>query len=289
MPRHNPHRHFGRNSVERELGDEGPLLVDVAVVRPHVKAIGGARRENQNVFPYDLRLRLRQLLQPGVVREAAVVDGRVVFDFELETGCWLLAVGCWGWRRRARRASRQRGVFDQSIVQPLAPAALEVMEDRRRRLSGQARRLSSIAPIRAHGVVGRLIHAADQRAEDFVRGAAVVERGDQRLDDRHRPVVRPRVAPTLQRMHLGDVPMRQHRRLVVVRAQVRAEWNFRQRRVELEVGRRIEDRVAAEDDQRLHGAVVHVGGELAKRFELIRRCHLDGVGHEHRRSDVAER
>ena len=108
-----------------------------------------------------------------------------------------------------------------------------------------------------------------------MRRAPVVERRDQRLDDRDRAVVRARVAPRLEVVRLGDVPVHVHRRLVVVRREVRAERHLVHRLDEREVARRVVDRIAAEDDERLHGAGVHVGDELLERIELIDRRDFD--------------
>ena len=56
-----------------------------------------------------------------------------------------------------------------------------------------------------------------------------------------------------------------------------------------EVGRRGVDRVAAEDDEDVDPAGVHVGDELAQRLQLIDRRGLDRLGVDDRRAGVAER
>ena len=55
---------------------------DVLVVNPNRSAVAG--RDQRGVVPYELRERLGQLLQPGVVRESAVPDGIVRAKNELD-------------------------------------------------------------------------------------------------------------------------------------------------------------------------------------------------------------
>ena len=66
--------------------------------------------------------------------------------------------------------------------------------------------------------------------------------------------------------------------LVVVEAEVDARGDLLQRLAELEIGRRGVDRVAAEDDEQLDRAGVHVLHELAERLQLMsRRLRRVGV------------
>ncbi|MGN6182637.1 MAG: hypothetical protein ACTHQM_03170 [Thermoanaerobaculia bacterium] len=97
-----------------------------------------------------------------------------------------------------------------------------------------------------------------------------------------------RIAPRLEVMHIGDVPVTAMRGFVVVERLMRAERNLVVRGRELEIRGRIEHRVSAENDERLDRARVHVGNELFERFRLIDRRDFDRVGDEHRRADVAE-
>ena len=119
--------------------------------------------------------------------------------------------------------------------------------------------------------------------------AAVVERRNERLNDRHRAVVRAHIAPRLQVMRLRHMPMREHGRLVVVITEMRPEWHFLERIDEIEICRRIEHRIAAEDDECFDGTAVHIGDELAQRFELIHRRDFHRIGDRDRRADVAEK
>ena len=45
------------------------------------------------------------------------------------------------------------------------------------------------------------------RVQDFVNRTAVVERRDQRLDDRHRSIVSAHIAPHLEEVSLRDMPV----------------------------------------------------------------------------------
>ena len=83
--------------------------------------------------------------------------------------------------------------------------------------------------------------------------------------------------------------MAQRRRLVVVQAEVDAELHLAHRVGERQIGRRGVDRIAADDDEQIDLAGVHVGDEIAQRRELIDRLGFDRVGVDDRLADVAER
>src|SRR5436853_545254 len=100
-------------------------------------------------------------------------------------------------------------------------------------------------PVRPDDVVRRLIEAAEQRADDLGGMPSVVQRRDQRLLDRYRAVVRAAVAPRLEVMRLGDVPVHELRGLVVVGREVHAKRHLLECVDEFDVGRRVEDRIAA--------------------------------------------
>src|SRR5215510_13962172 len=81
---------------------------------------------------------------------------------------------------------------------------------------------------------------------------AFVERRDQRLDDRHRAVVSARVAPRLQVMRFGNMPVTELRRLVVKQAEVNTRLDLRHALGEFQVGGRVVDRVAASYHQEIN-------------------------------------
>ena len=90
-------------------------------------------------------------------------------------------------------------------------------------------------------------------------------------------------------MRLGDVPVAERGGLVVVEAEVHAERHLGERGREGHVGRRGEDRVAAQDEEQLDPASLHVLHERAQRRELILRPRLDRRGVDDRLPHVAER
>ena len=107
----------------------------------------------------------------------------------------------------------------------------------------------------------------------------------------------PRVAPGLQIVQLGDLPVTEFRSLVFVSAQVGPHLDLGRallvQRVQhvrkMKVGGGVVDRVAAEDDQKLDFARVHVVYELAKRRDLVYRVRLDGFDVFDRFADVVQR
>ena len=114
--------HTGARSVaalQRDLD-----LVAVA----HAEAHGRGGRDQHGVVPGDLGQRLGQLLQPAVVGEAAVVDGRVRRESHFVPA--RLRRGCR--RRRRLRLDRRPsgagvGAGDHAVVERPAPELLEVL------------------------------------------------------------------------------------------------------------------------------------------------------------------
>ena len=103
-----------------------------------------------------------------------------------------------------------------------------------------------------------------------MRGPAFVKRRDQWLHDRHRAVVRARVAPRFQVMRGRNVPVTNVGSFVVVETEVRAQLNFIQPvQIQPEINRRVVSRIAAQDDQRINAAGVDVVDEFAQRLSLI--------------------
>src|SRR5207248_3060631 len=141
------------------------------------------------VVPGQLRDRLRQLLQPAVVREAAVEDRRIVSERNFESFGWGLGAGGWTRRRHADVPWRERRVRNHAVVQPAAPRGIVFGID---------------LPELANEVVARPLRPVAHRGEHFVRALAAVERGDQRLDDR-RARVRRKCASGICQWHSSDV------------------------------------------------------------------------------------
>ena len=128
-------------------------------------------------------------------------------------------------------------------------------------------------PVLADEVVTRTL-AFGQRRQHFVRRLAAVERRDQRLHDAHRAVVGAHVAPRFEEVRFRNVPVTERRGLVLVETEVRAHGDLLQRLVELQIDRRRVDRIAAEDEQELDRAGVHLADQLAQRRALIDRLQL---------------
>ena len=115
-----------------------------------------------------------------------------------------------------------------------------------------------------------------------------IERRDERLEERDRPVDGARVAPGLEGMGLGHLPVTALGGLVVVEAEMDAQRHLVHPGGEVEVGGRGEDRVASEGHEKRDRPPVHVGRELLERGELIDRARLHRRAVEDRLSPVAE-
>ncbi len=125
--------------------------------------------------------------------------------------------------------------------------------------------------------------------EELGDRAAVVDRRDQRLDQGHRAVERTHVAPRLEIVGFGRVPVAELCGLVVIEPEVHTQWHLFKRCAEVDVRRRREDRIRPEDEKHLDATCRHVGDEFNDRCPAIRRrCgHWRVVGN--RRADIAER
>src|SRR5262249_57622136 len=98
---------------------------------------------------------------------------------------------------------------------------------------------------------GRPGGASPAGGHDLVRGLAVVERSDEGLEDRDRPVHGAGVAPGLERMRLGPLPVAALGGLVLVEAEADAQRDLAERvlvhrRGEPEVGGGGGDRMSSE-------------------------------------------
>ena len=210
--------------------------------------------DERGVVPRQLRQRLRQLLQPGVVGEAAVVDARVGPEDDLEalrlrreprrqralrldaspasarTRCPAITPSCSHLRHARSNGDGATG----AAVRPVAGGAAGGARCGCRRLragcgpaapaqgaGGGARRPGrqpAVGPELAHQVVAGALGRFAERGEHFVRRLAAVERRDQRLHDRHRAVVGADVAPRLEEVRFRDVPVAERGGLVLVAA-----------------------------------------------------------------------
>ena len=206
----------------------------IAIMSPFCRSMrfGGRRRDERGVVPRQLGHRLRQFLQPAVVREAAVVDRRVAAEVDLDAvdrarrGCAMRVATSGSHRRRAGAIAAEP--VDEAVVQPLAPLLLEehqqVQAVQRVQQGAAGARCARAAvaaaarwhrgtactactactcrfvrlPVLPHDVVAVALRPIRHRRDHFVRRLAAVQRLDQRLHDRHGAVDRARVAPRFE-------------------------------------------------------------------------------------------
>ena len=103
---------------------------------------------------------------------------------------------------------------------------------------------------------------AEEKLHDLVNALAVVKRLDQRLNDRHRSVVGTRVAPAFEIMLFRNVPVAKLGRFVEMRSEMNAKRDLvHPLGVQLQIGRRVVNRISAEDDEHLHASGVDVGDQ----------------------------
>ncbi len=129
----------------------------------------------------------------------------------------------------------------------------------------------------------------------------LVQRCDQRLQDRGGAVERSGIAPRLELVGGRNVPVRQQRRFVVVIGQVDAQPQGRHACLavepqaaaelagEIEFGRGVIDRVPTDDQQYLHAIGPQIVDQFLQRGQLIDRIGLDRFDVNHRLADIAER
>ncbi len=126
-------------------------------------------------------------------------------------------------------------------------------------------------PCLAHDVVAGTVLAPDHQPQHFNGSSSAEQREDQRLDDAERTSNRARVSPRLEVVSAWDVPLRLGRCFVdrvPERDRVRDPCHGRG---EVEIGGGIEDRIAAEDDERLDRASFHRGDERGQGAHARKR------------------
>ena len=149
-------------------------------------------------------------------------------------------------------------------------------------------RLRDLPPAGAQDLPPRPRWIVEEGRQEFVRRPAVVQRLDERLHDRDRPVERPRVPPGLERVRLGDVPLAVLGGLVLLQTETEAQRDLEQRLPEAEIGRRVEDRIATEDCQEVDAPAPHVVDKIPDRRDLVDRLDLRGSGMQHGGAGVSE-
>ena len=144
----------------------------------------------------------------------------------------------------------------QAIMQDAVPLRVEVSraEDR--------------CPGLPHDVVAGTILVSRHQPEHFDRRPATEQGQDQRLDDAERAADRTRVSPRFEVMRAGKVPGRLDRCFVDRVPERDRLWDLGQGRGEVEIGGRIEYRIAAQDDERLDRAACMAATSAVSELRL---------------------
>ena len=129
----------------------------------------------------------------------------------------------------------------------------------------------------------------NHRVQNFVRGFSGVKRQNQRLNNGSRSVKCARVAPRFQKMILRNVPVAQRGRFVHVRTQMNFEFCARQIFGELKICRRVENRIAAENNQRVNFISLQRFNQFTQRFGLVDRICSRAFGERHSFADVSQK
>ena len=243
--------------------------LDDAVVL-EAKLFSRRRADECVVVPGDLGEKVRGFLQPRVVGEASIerIGRGREHDFEfaiLDARATELS------RRECGRGEcdqrgicrRQRGASDETIVHGLAPVAR----------AEQLAIASSVERGADQHVAG--LAFTDDEAEQFAGRDAAVDRHDERLTDGDGAVPRTRVVPRLEVVSARQVPVGLERSFVLVLGEVHRVGHLGERCREVEISRRVVQRVAAEDEQVLHLASRHVLAERRDRVQVTRAIRID--------------
>ncbi len=101
----------------------------------------------------------------------------------------------------------------------------------------------ALSPKFLHHRQRRRIRFSQQGSQNLMRRFTLIQRRNQRLNDADRPVIRANIAPRLEIMRFGNVPVAVFAGLIVVEALLDAQRDFADRLIEFEIGWSHEDRV----------------------------------------------
>src|ERR1035437_3831112 len=195
----------GRGERRGAYGDPDEILV------LHAEFFRRPGAHVRGVVPGQLRQRLRNFLQPPVVREAAVEKARVGPEDDFDA-----VRRRPGDRRGSRNARpwpedfrRQSTSGDESVVKRLPEEGVEALG-------------MLLLPVRFDEVEALRRGLSEGRGEHFECGLPAVQRFDERLEDCHGAVEGARVAPGLELVRLVHVPRTVLARLVALEGQPRA-------------------------------------------------------------------
>ena len=123
----------------------------------------------------------------------------------------------------------------------------------------------------SHDVVAGTILAARQQPQQLNRRSTAEQREDEGLDDAEWASSRARVAPRFEVVRPRDMPLRLRGGFIDGVPERDRVWDLRHGRGEVEIGRSIEHRIAAQDDERLNRAPLHRGDERGQRLHARKR------------------
>ncbi len=156
---------------------------------------------------------------------------------------------------------------EQSVVQDAVPLPVELA------LAQDWR------PGLPHDVVTGPILACHHQPQHFNGGSSAEQGEDQWLDDAERASNRARVSPRFEVVSTRDMPLRLGGCFIDGVPERDRVGDLRHRRGEVEIGRGIEHRIAAQDDERLNRAPIHRGDQRNQRAHARKRRVLRlGVG-----------
>ena len=276
-----------RHRVVRVAGDDEHRREDAAAGTRELDEVPSRdpeplrrrRREVSGVLPGELRHRIRELLQPGVLEEAAVPDLVVRREAGLDParrgGSFPSAAPT---APRSAAMLRLPGALGQhSRREPLVPRAIvrigcarPVRVDRVRRGGGPGERqrrggrAGAGAPALAHGRRAP-VALPHERSQEIDLRRALVERRDERLHDRDGAVARAQIAPRLERVARREPPARRAHRLVVPEREDHRVLHLPERLAQLEIGGRGVERVPGGHHERVDLAGRELARELAQR------------------------
>src|ERR1700688_562302 len=163
-------------------------------------------------------------------------------------------------------------------MQRLAPEGIEV------------RASVLLLPVRAYEVIARCVGLTRKQCNKFHRALAVIQRGNQRLNDTDRAVVSASIAPSLEFVCLVDVPLTELGGFVLIKTKVDAERNlavFQDVR-KIEIGWRVIGWIVSQNNQPVDFASTDVGDEILNRFVLVDGILVNRFGVENSLTDIAE-
>ena len=260
--------HTQRHNRRVALHEGGVLEDRPSALAAQPQLLEGLQAHVGEVVPAHARDGLGQLLQPGVVGEASVVDRRVGREAHF------VGLDARLHRREVvnRRLHHQRRLLEgdlldglccarqNAVMHALAPHGVELRFGREFRL----------LPVVLHQLEGLGGRAVQLRHHLQRRARIGIQRVNQRLLNRYRAVERPYIAPCLERVAFGQVPHAQRRGLVDIHPVMHAERRLRDEFAELEVNGRVVSGVrAAQHNQHFDGVVGEVLRQLANLLLVL--------------------